>query len=196
MAQEVIWYSTIWDELETPSNVIDYHITKEQTKDAFNVANANNQTTTGMANVIPWVNSPKLLYDTSIIWGWWSLLISWAEYWISTLPWTSLTKYDLENFTSWWDLYEDWWNIHCDWGTYLITLSATISNSSVTSSRFALRLYDSDWYVWYIAQWGWWRYVGGSTVWTFVSWNYIQLWVELDYSTSNTDINVNFVKLA
>ena len=38
-------------------NVIDYDIENEETKDTSAVINANNQTTTGMANVIPWINA-------------------------------------------------------------------------------------------------------------------------------------------
>jgi hypothetical protein len=34
-------------------SVIDYNIREEQTKDMFAEKNANNQTTTGMANIIP-----------------------------------------------------------------------------------------------------------------------------------------------
>ena len=73
---EVIWYSIVWEESKEASNVIDYNINSEQTKDIASEINANNQTTTGMANVIPWINAPKLLADTSIIWwewwwGWW-----------------------------------------------------------------------------------------------------------------------------
>lgn len=63
-----IWYNIVWEPVKDADYVIDYNIREEQTKDAFAEKNANNQTTTGMANVIPWVNSPKLLLDTSIIW--------------------------------------------------------------------------------------------------------------------------------
>lgn len=65
---EVVNYPVIWEEVEDPSNVIDYNIREEQTIDTNSVINANNQTTTGMATVIPWVNAPKLIADTSIYW--------------------------------------------------------------------------------------------------------------------------------
>ena len=72
---ETIWYQVVWEETKYASNVIDYNINKEQTKDLSAEINANNQTTTGMANVIPWINAPKLIAETSIIWdlwwGWW-----------------------------------------------------------------------------------------------------------------------------
>lgn len=65
---EVINYPVVWEEVEDPSNVIDYNIREEQTIDTNSVINANNQTTTGMATVIPWVNAPKLIASTSIYW--------------------------------------------------------------------------------------------------------------------------------
>ena len=65
---EQIWYNIVWEPKKDANNVIDYNIREEQTKDAFAEKNANNQTTTGMANVIPWVNAPKLLSNTSVIW--------------------------------------------------------------------------------------------------------------------------------
>lgn len=64
---EKIWYPIVWEEREQNSNVIDYDIRSEQTKDISAEINANNQTTTGMATVIPWVNAPKLIESTSII---------------------------------------------------------------------------------------------------------------------------------
>ena len=63
---ETIWYSIIWEKEKDASNVIDYDIHEEITIDTSSVFNANNDTTTGMANVIPWVNAPKLIMDTSI----------------------------------------------------------------------------------------------------------------------------------
>jgi hypothetical protein len=67
---EKVWFPIIWEEIKDASNVIDYDIHDEITKDTSWVINANNDTTTGMATVIPWVNAPKLIASTSII-GWW-----------------------------------------------------------------------------------------------------------------------------
>ena len=77
MAEE-IWYNIIWETRKDTRDVIDYNIREEQTKDTFAEKNANNQTTTGMANVIPWINSPKLLADTSVIW--WTTIIKISDY--------------------------------------------------------------------------------------------------------------------
>lgn len=69
---EEIWYSVIWEKEKDVSNVIDYDIHDEITKDTSSAINANNDTTTGMATVIPWINAPKLIASTSIIWDlWW-----------------------------------------------------------------------------------------------------------------------------
>ena len=63
---EKIWYQYIWEESREPSNIVEYNINKEITKDASNVINANNDTTTWMATLVYGVNAPKLLEKTSI----------------------------------------------------------------------------------------------------------------------------------
>lgn len=79
---EEVWYSLVWEEQKEASNVVDYNINEEITKDAAAVENANNQTTTGMATVVPWINAPKLIASTSIIWiEWWGTkLIEISDY--------------------------------------------------------------------------------------------------------------------
>ena len=77
---EEIWYSLVWEETKEASNVVDYNINPEITKDASSAVNANNDTTTGMANVIPWINAPKLIADTSIIEKWWSNIVDISDY--------------------------------------------------------------------------------------------------------------------
>lgn len=72
---KTVWYFEVWQEPKEEANVIDYNINWEQTKDAAAEINANNQTTTGMANVIPWINAPKLIAETSIIWW------GWGDWW-------------------------------------------------------------------------------------------------------------------
>ena len=63
---EKVWFPVVWEEKKDASNIIDYDIREEQTIEQSSVFDANNDTTTGMANVIPWVNAPKLLESTSI----------------------------------------------------------------------------------------------------------------------------------
>lgn len=74
---ENVWYSIVWQEVNYPSNVIDYNINEEKTKDKSSVFNSNNDTTTGMATVIPWVNAPKLIQTTSIYQNW-----EWINWWV------------------------------------------------------------------------------------------------------------------
>lgn len=83
---EKITYPVVWEEIKDASNVIDYDIREEQTIDKSSVFTANNGTTTGMATIIPWVNAPKLIASTSIIWLiWWN-----AEEWTlqATADWS------------------------------------------------------------------------------------------------------------
>lgn len=81
---EKVWYAIIWEETKEASNVIDYNINEEITKDTSAVFNANNDTTTGMATVIPWVNAPKLIATTSIynndVDKYWECNVSWSWY--------------------------------------------------------------------------------------------------------------------
>lgn len=63
---EKVWFPVVWEEKKDASNIIDYDIHEEITIDTSSVFNANNDTTTGMATVIPWVNAPKLIESTSI----------------------------------------------------------------------------------------------------------------------------------
>lgn len=89
---ETVWYPVVWETEKDASNVIDYDIREEQTLWQSSVFNANNDTTTGMANVIPWVNAPKLIADTSI-YG-----IKWADPSTVIIEWTS-SAHPLWSFT-------------------------------------------------------------------------------------------------
>lgn len=77
---EKVWYPVIWETTKESSDVIDYNINKEITKDASATENANNQTTTGMADVIPWINAPKLKAETSITWSWKPTVVVISDY--------------------------------------------------------------------------------------------------------------------
>lgn len=63
---EKIWFPVVWEATKDNSDVVDYNIREEQTIEQSSVFDANNNTTTWMANVIPWVNAPKLIESTSI----------------------------------------------------------------------------------------------------------------------------------
>lgn len=123
---EKVWYPVVWEIIKDASNVIDYDIHDEITIDSSSVFNANNDTTTGMANVIPWVNAPKLIESTSIyrnVFNWtWSASISWGANldipWYDTQSWICIITLDaqewpydfyLTDFYIWPVLYEQRW---------------------------------------------------------------------------------------
>ena len=103
---EKVWYPVVWEEVKEASNVIDYNINEEITKDTSAVFNANNDTTTGMANIIPWINAPKLFAPTSIYWieEWWDY--AWwvyAKYELASyirVPWYQEEQYDIKRIYS------------------------------------------------------------------------------------------------
>lgn len=64
---ESIWFPVVWEDIKDASNVIDYNINKEITVNTTALWTANNDTTTWMATMIPWVNEHKLFEKTSII---------------------------------------------------------------------------------------------------------------------------------
>lgn len=88
---EKVWFPVIWEEIKDASNVIDYAINKEITIDTSAIQNANNQTTTGMATVIPWINAPKLIESSSIynnVYDFtWQCDISWSRTFPEVIPW-------------------------------------------------------------------------------------------------------------
>lgn len=86
---EKITYPVVWEKIKDADNVIDYDIREEQTKDISAEINANNQTTTGMATVIPGINAPKLIEGTSII----STPVLWYIYTYATFYWEYITSW-------------------------------------------------------------------------------------------------------
>lgn len=89
---EKVWFPIVWETQKDPSNVVDYDIHWEITIDTSSVFNQNNDTTTWMATVIPWINAPKLIASTSI-YG-----IKWADPSTVIIEWTS-NWHPLWNFT-------------------------------------------------------------------------------------------------
>lgn len=156
---EEIWYWIIGAEEKLPDNVIGYNINEEITKDASNVINANNQTTTGMAWLIYWVNAPKLLAKTSVIWADW-----WWGWWGGGSTSTSIINmytsqsvasggrgiFDTMRNTS--SLapeisVSDWQIYTSTWWTYIISYYINTRNSWVTSFDFISRNYTERTYI-------------------------------------------------
>ena len=101
---EKITYPVVWEEIKYADNVINYDIREEQTKDISAEINANNQTTTGMATVIPWVNAPKLLESTSII----STPVPWYIFATVTFRWASAPAWTTESLSVVWIAWQVW----------------------------------------------------------------------------------------
>ena len=108
---EKITYPVVWEEEKNASNIIDYDIRDELTIEWSSVFNANNQTTTGMATVIPWINAPKLIANTSIYWDfgyevWW-VNISWSR-WLNH-PYDP--SWTIRNWTLSWERWDLWFSV-------------------------------------------------------------------------------------
>lgn len=97
---DVVNYPVVWEEVEEADNVVNYNIREEITKDTSAVINANNQTTTGMATVIPWINAPKLIAETSIAWLS-DMEQEWSYYWTYIATGTTSATIDSWETTDW-----------------------------------------------------------------------------------------------
>ena len=99
---EIIWYPVVWEEeKENSSNIVNYQINEEKTTENSALLNSNNNTTTWLATLIPWVNAPMLIETTSIYQNaeeivWWAT-ISWILSW--HIPWEN--TWTLRNWSIW-----------------------------------------------------------------------------------------------
>ena len=101
---EIVGYPVVWEEVKLAENEVPYNIREEQTIDTSSVFTANNDTTTWMATVIPWVNAPKLIASTSIyweLWGWWGESTVWWANLAATISlwYPNNTNKDFKTFT-------------------------------------------------------------------------------------------------
>lgn len=138
---EEIWYPVVWEEIKNASNVIDYNINQEQTKDASSITNANNQTTTWLATVVPWINAPKLKSETSIIWWWGGVRSTTATCSMSsTVQANEYTQFDTVTLSwatgisnsGWYLTFSNKW-------TYLISIFYNSNNVNSTNNSLYLR---------------------------------------------------------
>lgn len=136
---EKVWYPVVWEEKKDPSNVVDYDIHEEITKDASNVINANNDTTTGMATVIPWINAPKLKEETSIYWWWWVKIVEISDY-------TSVDERQpiVNSILSW-----EWLVVHCaftEWSALQKLYFTPFINIDSSIIRFGWMYVGDHWF--------------------------------------------------
>lgn len=118
---EKVWYPVVWEKIKDADNVVDYDIREEITVETSSVSNANNDTTTGMATVIPWINAPKIVAETSIV------SASNTKSGSATMSWTSA-----------------YWHVDTAEPDY----TATIKNFTITDETWELQyIQDAKWIV-------------------------------------------------
>lgn len=146
---ETVWYPFVWEETKDASNVIDYNIREEQTIDTSAVINGNNDTTTGIATVIPWVNAPKLIASTSIIWDLWGSspkAIADISIWTQTYPWDTFQLTSITLTNEWWAWFtESSWAITVGkaW-IYMINLEVWVLHTSSSTKTITVKKNWSD----------------------------------------------------
>lgn len=206
---EKIWFPVVWDAVKDASNVIEYNIREEQTIDTSSVLNANNQTTTGMANVIPWINAPKLIYSTSIIWWqWWeSSLQATATWWIAhSFDWywtynASITSFTLtdESWTLELKQVAQWLEIPAEWVYMLDMEYQWINWYTNCTDNIQVNWTTVHSFVWSRSKY-WWNNPKEKVFLKFNKWDIISLYIESGWNDSsyfNFDHNVTmkFTKL-
>lgn len=118
---ETVWYPVIWETEKDASNVIDYNIHDEITKDTSSVINANNDTTTGMATVIPWINAPKLIANTSIYWAGWDTGSVWATLTSGTISCSTDSAMTIYRESKTFTISSEVWDLHfTQWTNWII----------------------------------------------------------------------------
>lgn len=212
-----VWYPVVWEDIKDASNVIDYDIREEETIEQSSVFDANNDTTTGMANVIPWVNSPKLIQSTSIYDN-----SEWANWWV-TASWQATLRYpdDLTSSIRIYTLSDQYWNIpfkiKTDWVTvwwnwivipnawwYELYIGYPIWSSTNSKN---VDLYIAKWWRWndILIHHYTWQKSSTHYYWTvnhyFNAWDILYARVELDYIgssssfTSTATLTIQITKL-
>lgn len=162
---EKVWYPVVWEEVKDASNVIDYNIRPEQTKDMSAEINANNQTTTGMATLIPWVNAPKLLAATSIVWipeqewSFYGTIVARSYTWTMTVPPWNSNVYTSEDTTIVSNTLPYDWSIDAKWLVIPKTwwYSIEVRYYTTWQSEFTRNdtVYIWDTVIWTNSWWSW-----------------------------------------
>lgn len=197
---EEVWYAVVGEKEKELPNVVDYNIKTEITKDTSAVENANNDTTTGMADVIPWVNTPKLIADTSII-GWW-LKVSTAS---ANKSMTGGSNAAIDWYTissNGWDIYID--DAHpariysASWWTYMVGINLYTSNANASldclfygrKSDGTITYRDNFYISWWLS-----NQETHTAVVTVEPWWYFMLYITL-WVTETAHCVMTFIKLA
>jgi hypothetical protein len=196
---EKVWFPVVWEETKDASNVIDYNINKEITIDQSSVPNWNNDTTTGMANVIPWINAPKLISDTSIYKP--IIIDKWPDVTVNGSTNSASSKFQFNNltYTVTWDIdygnntwyiripiswvyriHVKWrdqrYNTYSDWSIAYYFIESVDLNVTETVELWKAFEYDNDVY--------------------FESWNQLKFYVQnTNWGSMNFWIEITMAKL-
>lgn len=194
---EKVWYPIVWEETKDASNVVDYNINKEITTDQSSVPNWNNDTTTWMATVIPWINAPKLISDTSIYkpiiidkWPdvtvrWWPLSSSSSKFQFTNLTYTYTVGWDVDygnnswyirNPVSW--IYrmhvkwrDQWYNYYSNWEVAYYFIECVDLDITKTVELWKAFEYDNDVY---LSSWNQIKFYVQNT-----NWASMNFWIEI-----------------
>lgn len=210
---EKVWYQEIWATTKESGDVVDYNINEEITKDTSNIINSNNQTTTWLATVIPWINAPRLIENTSIYSNtvdavWWCSIkwsvdfrapeeVSWrirnwtieSQYW--NLDYKNKVTSDV--LRNWFEMPKTWW--------YQITIHYPYRWWSYVNT--SLRI--AKWWLWndvhiidhnaYNDSW----YVTETITYQFTAWDVIYAYLEVhwlaDWNLLTSRVTLDIVKL-
>jgi len=191
MAEE-IWYALVWEDKKLPNEVW-YSINPEITKDASAVENANNQTTTGMAWVIYWINAPKIRAKTSIVGAsstLWEVSGSW------TFPWgsfSSFTNYSVTIHSPDVSLDNNYPN-HIYASPWIYIISWYINTRRNEVSFYSMNYWDDSTLVWRWYTTSEWE-IYFTTSYVIERWWYLTLWINPPNTSNNAICSVRLVKL-
>lgn len=138
---EIVDYDVIWAKPKQSDNVVWYNFREEQSIADFSKTNANNQTSTWQADIVYWVNRPKIIAETSIVWDLW-----WWGWWGGSLKYCCMTtgriRWDASASTelTWWTMTQNlWftensWIVISKWWLYLISAYVYTHNNKKDST--------------------------------------------------------------
>jgi hypothetical protein len=141
--------------------------------------NANNQTTTGMATVIPWINAPKLIADTSIVWlpeeewSYYGTLVASSFTWTITVPPWNTPKYPSKDttissnsFPFTWQIDWRWLVFPKSWWYQIVVRFYTMWQSEFTRNDTV--------------------YIGNTAIWTYSWWQWTDLTFQVNANKGET----------
>lgn len=200
---EIVDYDVIWAKPKQSDNVVWYNFREEQSIADFSKTNANNQTSTWQADIVYWVNRPKIIAETSIVWDLW-----WWGWWGGSLKYCCMTTGRIRwnasetNELTWWTMTQNLWFTENSWivipvwWLYYISAYVYTHNASTDATlEFLMRVN------------GWTTAIEVenliaynlilSTYYQFNSWDVVKFYGRNNRTSSlNPDTQITFIKLA